>query len=87
MPKVAITATQRQNRALMAALRYGQEMRGERDIDTARIAPVSLSTYYSRIKNPEAFTVAELRVLAQRYFNDRQLCEAFGIEYHGTTPR
>lgn len=87
MPKVALTATQRQNRALLAALRYGQELRGERDIDTARIVPGSQRTFYYRIKNPEAFTVAELRPLAQRYFNDRQLCEAFGIEYHGITPR
>ena len=87
MPRVALTAAQRQNRAFMAALRYGQELRGERDIDTAQIIPASQRTYYNRIKRPEKFTMEEIRVLAQRYFNDRQLCDAFGIEYHGATPR
>ncbi len=87
MPRVTLTAAQRQDRALLAALRFGQTMRGEKDIDTAQIFPGCQRTYYRRIKEPSTFTVAEVRVLAQRYFNDRQLCEAFGIEYHGVTPK
>lgn len=87
MPKVTLTAAQRQDRAFLAALRYGQALRGERDVDTSNIVPSCQRSYYNRIKRPELFTVADVRVLAQRYFNDRQLCEAFGIEYHGATPK
>ncbi len=39
MPKVTLTTAQRQARALLAALRFGQTMRGEKDIDTAQIFP------------------------------------------------
>lgn len=87
MPRVTLTATQKQDRAFLAALRYGQAMRGERDLDTAQIIPSGKQrTYYNRIKDPGRFTLADLRVLAKRYFTDRQLCEAVGIEYHGGTP-
>lgn len=87
MPKVTLTATQRQNRAFMAALRGGQARLGEEHLDTAQIFPGCQRTYYRRIKDPGTFTVAEGRVLFPRYFNDRQLCEAFGIEYNGCTPK
>ena len=88
MPKITLTAAQRQDRAFLAALRGGQAMRGERDCDTVNLVRVSRSTYYKRVKRPGEFTVDDVRLLAQRYyFNDRQLCEAFGIEYHGATPK
>lgn len=74
------------DRAFLAALRYGQTLRGEKDPDTARLLPRSSVTYYRHIKDPDMFTRGELRVLIPRYFNDRQLCDAFGVEYHGTTP-
>ena len=86
MPKLKESPTQLMNRKFMAALRYGQVLRGEKDIDTAKIVmPQGPRTYYRRVKTPEAFTVENVRVIAQRYFNDRQLCEAFGVEYHGRT--
>lgn len=86
MPKVTISPTQRMNRAFLAALRYGQELRAEKDCDTAKLVrPGRERTYYRRVKAPENFTVAEARIMAQRYFNDRQLCAAFGVEYHGST--
>lgn len=88
MPKVTLTAAQRQDRVLLAALRYGQAMRGERDVDTSRIYPACQRTFYNRIHNPSAMTLKELRFLAQRYdFSDRQLCEIIGIEYHGITSK
>ena len=70
----------------MAALRYGQAMRGETDKDTMRLMPKSTATYYKRLHNLDGFTREELRILIPRYFNDRQLCDAFGAEYHGGTP-
>ena len=88
MPKVALTAEQKQDKAFLAALRGGQAIRGERDNDTVNFVRVSRSTYYKRVKHPSQFTMEDVRRLAKRYYiNDRQLCEAFGVEYHGVTPR
>lgn len=86
MPKLRESPVERMDRAFMAALRYGQVMRGEKDIDTAKMLPKCKSSYYSHLRNLDMFTREELRVLFPRYFNDRQLCEAWGVEYHGSTP-
>ena len=86
MPKLRDTPKTRMDRAFMAALRYGQAMRGETDKDAMRLMPKSTATYYKRLHNLDGFTREELRILIPRYFNDRQLCDAFGVEYHGGTP-
>ena len=88
MPKVRLTATERQNREFLAALRAGQARRGERDRDTAQVIPSCKErTYYARLKKPEKFLVEDLRELAKRYdFSDRQLCLMIGVEYKGATP-
>ena len=86
MPKLRESPKTRMDRAFMAALRYGQAMRGESDKDTMRLMPKSTATYYKRLRNLDGFTREELRILIPRYFNDRQLCDAFGVEYHGATP-
>ena len=85
MPKLRESPKERMDRAFMAALRYGQEIRGEKDLDTAQLMPKSRSTYYCHLRDLDKFTREELRVLIPRYFTDRQLCEAFGVEYHGAT--
>lgn len=87
MPKVTLTANQRLDRAFLAALRYGQTMRGEKDIDTSKLLPRrGKASYYRMVKEPSLFALDEIRVLAQRYkFTDRQVCEFIGIEYHGST--
>ena len=79
MPKLRDTPKTRMDRAFMAALRYGQAMRGETDKDTMRLMPKSTATYYKRLHNLDGFTREELRIIIPRYFNDRQLCDAFGI--------
>lgn len=86
MPKLRDSPKTRMDRAFMAALRYGQAMRGETDKDTMKLLPRSTTTYYVRLRDPDSFTREELRILIPRYFNDRQLCDAFGVEYHGVTP-
>lgn len=86
MPKLRESPKARQDRLFMAALRYGQAVRGESDKDTMKLLPVSKATYYNRLRNLDGFTREELRILIPRYFNDRQLCAAFGVEYHGNTP-
>ena len=85
MPKLKESAKARMDRAFLAGLRYGQTMRGEKDLDTAKLMPKCTTAYYRHIKNPDMFTREELIVLIPRYFNDRQLCDAFGVEYHGST--
>lgn len=85
MPKLRESPKERMDRAFMTALRYGQALRGEKDLDTAQLMPKSRSTYYCHLRDPDKFTREELRILIPRYFTDRQLCEAFGVEYHGAT--
>jgi len=85
MPKLKETPSERMNKAFLAALRSGQIMRGDKNADTLRLVSVRQSAFYHKLKEPETFSVFDARILAQRYFNDRQLCEAFGVEYHGTT--
>lgn len=89
MPRVKpLTATERQNREFLAALRAGQARKGERDSDTARVFPDKGElTYRRRIKDPQNFTLKELRVLARHYdFTDRELCLMCGVKYNGATP-
>ena len=87
MPKLRESPKARMDRAIMAGLRYGQELRGEKDTDTIKLMPKSPATYYKRLRDLDSFTREELRIIIPRYFNDRQLCEAFGVEYHGATPQ
>lgn len=89
MPRVKpLTEQERLNRELLAALRAGQARLGEKDAQTAQIMPAcGWRCYYNRVKAPERFTVQDLRVLARRYqFTDYQLCQIFGVAYHGSTP-
>lgn len=86
MPKLKESPKMRMDKTFMTALRVGQAQRGEKDLDTAKLMPKSRSTYYKRLRDPDTFTREELCILIPRYFNDRQLCAAFGVEYHGTTP-
>ena len=73
MPKLRESPTQRMDKAFIAALRYGQAMIGDTNPDTVKVVTVSTSAFYKKLKNPGAFSVTDARILAQRYFNDRQL--------------
>lgn len=87
MPKKAISTQEKQNREFLAALLAGQARLGEKHIDTARFLPNCQRVYYRRIKEPETFTIQDLRILAKRYrFTDYQLCQIIGVEYRGGTP-
>lgn len=86
MPKLKETPTQQMNRAFLAAIRAGQIMRGDTNADTLQLVSVKYSAFFRKLKAPETFSVFDARVLAQRYMSDRQLCAAFGVEYHGSTP-
>lgn len=86
MPKLKETPTQRMNKAFLAAVRAGQIVKGDKNADTIKLVSVKYATFFRKMKAPETFSVFNARILAQRYMNDRQLCEAFGVEYHGATP-
>ena len=89
MPRVKpLTATERQDKEFLAALKAGQTRKGETNSDTAQLIPSCKErTYYIRIKNPGRFRLEDLRVLAARYgFTDRELCLMCGVKYNGGTP-
>lgn len=86
MPKLKESPQQHMDRAFRAALKAGQERRGEKHADTAKLAHIALPTYYYHVREPRLLRFEDVRIIAQRYLNDRQLCEACGVEYHGSTP-
>jgi len=85
MPKLKETPTQRMQRVFRAVVMYNLERRGETVMDLAKIAPRGQATVYRRMKQPEFCTMQEMLFYVPRFFNDRQLCEMFGVEYHGNT--
>ena len=85
MPKLKETPAQRMERVFRAAVRYGLERRGEKVGDLAKYAPKSRATVYHRMRTPLNCTMEEMLFYGPRFFNDRQLCEMIGVEYHGST--
>lgn len=85
MPPLRQSPKERMDRAFRAALRYGQELRGENDADAVKLLQIHERTYRRRMEDPGSFSLDDIRKL-NRYLNDRQLCAAFGVEYHGSTP-
>ena len=79
------TQAQRMGRVFRAVVRYGLELRGETVYDLVKRMPKAQSTVYKRLREPTTCTNAEMLQYAQ-FFNDRQLCEMYGVEYHGITP-
>lgn len=86
MPKLKETQAQKMGRIFRAVVRYGLELRCEKVEDLAKTIPYSKSTIYNSLKNPTTCTNAEMLHFA-KFFNDRQLCEFYGVDYHGATPR
>ena len=87
MPRLKASPKAKMDKAFLTALRVGQAVRGEQDKDTLKIMPRCPATYYAHLRNLDMFTREELCILIPRYFNDRQLCEAFGVPYCGATPK
>lgn len=82
MPRLRLTATERQNRFLIGEIKKGQELWGELPTDTATVIGKSYTTVYNRLKKPGSFTFDELRELASHYGWDGQiLAEMFGVPH------
>lgn len=47
---------------------------------------VARSTTYRRVRIPRTCTFEEGLFYIPKFLNDRQLCEMWGVEYHGITP-
>ncbi len=89
MPKTKVfkeSAEERFTRVFRACSRYYLERRGEHIEDLAKIAPGCRKTVYNRMNKPLRCTSEEMLFYAPKFFSDRQLCEAFGVQYHGSTP-
>ena len=66
MPKLRPSPTDRRNRALIAAIRYGAEQAGVDPEELALAARISRATYYSRLRRPEEFRLCELRRISEK---------------------
>jgi len=90
MPKVNLlkketeTDLERASRIFRAAIRYSMELRREDVSDVARQSHIGQSTLYLRLRDVTNMTVREILNLRDR-LTDRQLCEMFGVQYHGVT--
>lgn len=86
MPKKAVSAQERMDLEFQVALAAGQTRLGDKNTDTAKYLPNCERVFYRRIKEPETFTLCDLRILAKRYgWTDYQICKIIGVEYHGRT--
>lgn len=85
MPRVKETQYEKMGRIFRAVIRYALELRCEKVEDLTKVMPCSLATIYNRLRDPTTCTNKEMIYYA-KFFSDRQLCEFYGIPYHGTTP-
>lgn len=85
MPKMKESPCQRMDRVFRATVQYGLAINGQDMNDLVRMAPKSKSTIYKRMRTVRDCTFEEGLFYIQKFFNARQLCEMFGLEYHGST--
>lgn len=85
MPKLRESPAQQMERVFRAAIQYGLARKGQDMSDLVQMAPKCRSTVYKRMRDPGHCTFDEMLLFYKQFFNDRQLCEMFDVEYHGTT--
>ena len=66
MPKLRTSPNGRSDREIEGRIKYGMSINGYRNNEMALAAHVSRSTWFDRLKNPEGFTLAELRRISQK---------------------
>lgn len=75
------------NRLLLAEIRKGQCLCGERPGQGADAVGMNVNTMRYRRRDPGSYRLFELRRLAEHYgWNDRTIAEIFGVPYHGSSP-
>lgn len=66
MPYVKIPECERQNKALVAAIRYGMSMYDINPSSLALAIRADRTTLYRRFNHPEDFTIGELRAISTK---------------------
>lgn len=66
MPKLRTPAHEMENRAIIAAIKYGMEMANVEPEELALAARVCRATFYDRLKDPSQFKLCELRRISQK---------------------
>ena len=85
MPKLRESPAQQMERVFRATIQYGLARKGQDMSDLVQMAPKCRSTVYKRMRDPSHCTFDEMLLFYKQFFSDRQLCELFDVEYHGTT--
>ena len=66
MPRTRMFTFDRQNRELLATIRYGMQLYGYNRADMVAALHIGTDTWTRRLRKPEDFTLAELRRLSQK---------------------
>lgn len=61
MPKLKINESELRCRTLRGCIKNAQEIQGINTIKTAELTGIPVSTLYARLKNPDDFSLRELR--------------------------
>lgn len=77
MPKLRLTEIQQQNALLRQAISGSAGYFNLTPNDQAEIAGVKRATWYRRLKEPEDFTLKELRRMVRRYSWTAQVVGSF----------
>ena len=64
MPKLRVSAEDQENRAIVAAIRYGMSMYSIDQRSLALAIKADRTTLYRRFNHPEDFTIGELRAIS-----------------------
>lgn len=67
MPKRKLTPNEKGDQLLVGLIEKGLAMRGEKYTDVCVALGFQHPTYYRRLKNPQDFTLRELRYFVQAY--------------------
>ncbi len=62
---MAEMSLRREDKRLVAKIKYGMELQGLRPLEAAQALRISKVTWYHRLQRPETFTLGELRRLAE----------------------
>ena len=63
MPRLSVSKDEEMNRALRGSIKYAQEVKGMDGLKLSKLTGIPKSTLYHKLKNPDRFTVRELRMV------------------------
>ena len=63
VPRLKVNESELRGRKLRGCIKNAQEIQGINTIKTAELTGIPVSTLYARLKNPDDFSVGELRAV------------------------